>query len=174
MSAQLSYDLGSFAREQILEELYSISISTRVGMPESLAFDIMGLTIHVASLHSNWLISKNPELTNPSILLAAANIGSQLVYDGALYLNNYRIISYGSEILSKVLRVCKINGVNELDDHMSIAYQIALDGASRSCLSEAVSYVSFEKEWAENEASSFLIEYPSTLKTIAENKWPDG
>jgi hypothetical protein len=173
LSSQQMHKLGVFAKEEILDELYTLSIETRSGLPESIAYEMKNLIKQVVPIWQMMLNQRSPTACSESVLKYTIPIATQFAYDGALYRKSYRILSYGSELLCGLLRIALLNDMQEVIHEIEEGYRTAFDGARRSGLDLVYSYIEYEKGWAEDIGNP-ILSHPIELQIIANDKWPSG
>lgn len=134
--------IGFEARRAILDFLYDLASDARHDMPRTVAFSIRHCAVDLLQLH--YLYANRHARTtrqNFELLSYGVEVGRSLAYDGALYLRNLRIVDEGCEILWHILSYATIHRHRKLRALVLDGFETALDGATRSGLSTAVTLV---------------------------------
>ncbi len=158
--------MGYEARLAILERLDSFAAGARFKMPELVAASISRVTIDLlplSFLHSGR--NRRPSRSDIDLLILAATIGESLAYDGALYVKSLRIADEGCDILWRVMSFAVIHKNRRLKEHVRLAFETALDGATRSGVPGAIELVNLAQEHGKA-ARTRIPQYPDSLALL--------
>lgn len=90
-------------------------------------------------------------LSDPEVqvFLAAADVGGELAYDGALYIWDLRVVEAGAEIMWWALRYGSLNRVQAIQSEAERQFDSAIDAAHRSIWPErehALAFLAFKRQ----------------------------
>ncbi len=133
------YDLSSYlessgvrARRAVLEILDEIASRTRLGLQPDVAQTISRVTYEALPIRSLRFPSKvQISATEIELMEYGLSIGLALSYDGALYIQNIKVVDAGGELLWKILRYARINNHKNLQQRALDEFDTAEDGAKR-------------------------------------------
>lgn len=97
------------------------------------------------------------------VFLAAADLGGELAYDGALYVWDLRVLEAGAEVLWWILRYGSLNRIQTIQSEAERQFDSALDAARRSRWPErghAVEFLAFRRADALSDPRGVPIPLP--------------